>query len=100
MKHVIIQVLPSLQQGGVERGAIEIAEALTKAGIENYVISEGGKMAAELEKLGVAHITLPVKTKNPFKMSVSPLSQATSMACLIALSTLDGVVLNFLATVG
>lgn len=68
MKHVIIQVLPSLQQGGVERGAIEIAEALTKAGIENYVISEGGKMAAELEKLGVAHITLPVKTKNPFKM--------------------------------
>lgn len=68
MKKVIIQVLPSLQQGGVERGTIEIAEALTKVGIENYVISEGGKMVAELEKLGVAHITLPVKTKNPFKM--------------------------------
>lgn len=68
MKHVIIQVLPSLQQGGVERGTIEIAEALTKVGIENYVISEGGKMVAELEKLGVAHITLPVKTKNPLKM--------------------------------
>lgn len=68
MKHVIIQVLPSLQQGGVERGTIEIAEALKKAGIENYVISEGGKMVAELEKLGVEHITLPVKTKNPFKM--------------------------------
>ena len=68
MKHVIIQVLPSLQQGGVERGTIEIAEALKKAGIENYVISEGGKMVAELEKLGVAHITLPVKTKNPLKM--------------------------------
>lgn len=68
MKHVIIQVLPSLQQGGVERGTLEIAEALKKAGIENYVISEGGKMVAELEKLGVAHITLPVKTKNPFKM--------------------------------
>lgn len=68
MKHVIIQVLPSLQQGGVERGTIEIAEALKKAGIENYVISEGGKMVAELEKLGVEHITLPVKTKNPLKM--------------------------------
>ena len=68
MKHVIIQVLPSLQQGGVERGTIEIAEALKKAGIENYVISEGGKLVAELEKLGVAHITLPVKTKNPLKM--------------------------------
>lgn len=68
MKHIIIQVLPSLQQGGVERGTIEIAEALKKEGIENYVISEGGKMVAELEKLGVAHITLPVKTKNPLKM--------------------------------
>lgn len=68
MKHIIIQVLPSLQQGGVERGTIEIAEALTKVSIENYVISEGGKMVAELEKLGVAHITLPVKTKNPLKM--------------------------------
>ncbi len=68
MKKVIIQVLPSLQQGGVERGTIEIAEALLKEGIENYVISAGGKMVAELEKLGVEHITLPVKTKNPFKM--------------------------------
>ena len=68
MKKVIIQVLPSLQQGGVERGTIEIAEALQKDGIENYVISEGGKMVPELERLGVEHITLPVKTKNPFKM--------------------------------
>lgn len=68
MKKVIIQVLPSLQQGGVERGTIEIAEALQKEGIENYVISAGGKMVEELEKLGVEHITLPVKTKNPFKM--------------------------------
>lgn len=68
MKKVIIQVLPSLQQGGVERGTIEIAEALQKEGIENYVISAGGKMVEELERLGVEHITLPVKTKNPFKM--------------------------------
>ena len=48
MKKVIIQVLPSLQQGGVERGTIEIAEALQKEGIENYVISAGGKMVAEM----------------------------------------------------
>lgn len=64
----IIQVLPALKQGGVERGTIEIAEALQKAGIPNYVISSGGKMVAELEKLGVEHITLPMQTKNPFKM--------------------------------
>lgn len=67
-EQVVIQVLPALQQGGVERGTIEIAEALQKAGIRNYVVSEGGKMVHELTRLGVEHITLPVKTKNPFKM--------------------------------
>ncbi len=65
---VILQVLPSLQQGGVERGTLEIADALQKEGIKNYVVSQGGKMVPELEKLGVEHITLPVKSKNPFTM--------------------------------
>lgn len=67
-EQVVIQVLPALNQGGVERGTIEIAEALQKAGIRNYVVSQGGKMIPELTRLGVEHITLPVKTKNPIKM--------------------------------
>ena len=64
----IIQVLPALNQGGVERGTIEIATALQQAGIPNYVISAGGKMVPELTKIGVEHITLPVSTKNPIKI--------------------------------
>lgn len=64
----IIQVLPALNQGGVERGTIEIATALQRAGIPNYVISSGGKMVPELTKIGVEHITLPVATKNPMKL--------------------------------
>ena len=64
----IIQVLPALNQGGVERGTIEVAAALKTAGVPNCVISAGGKMVSELEKLGVEHITLPVQTKNPFKI--------------------------------
>lgn len=68
MKKSVIQVLPALNQGGVERGTIEIAEACQKAGIRNYVISSGGKMVSELKKLGVEHITLPVQTKNPIRM--------------------------------
>lgn len=67
-KRSIVQVLPALNQGGVERGTIEIAEALQKVGIRNYVVSSGGKMVEELKRIGVEHITLPVKTKNPFKM--------------------------------
>ncbi len=68
---VIIQVLPALNQGGVERGTIEIAEALQKEGIKNYVISSGGKMVSELLRLGVTHITLPVNTKNPITMLIN-----------------------------
>lgn len=65
---VVVQVLPALNQGGVERGTIEIAEALQKEGIKNYVVSAGGKMVSELTRLGVSHITLPVNTKNPILM--------------------------------
>lgn len=67
-KMVIAQVLPALRQGGVERGTIEIAAALQKEGIENYVISSGGVMVEELTQLGVEHIQLPIQTKNPFKI--------------------------------
>ena len=62
----ILQILPALEQGGVERGTVEIAAALAKAGIENAVVSSGGPMVAQLEKIGVKHYTLPVQSKNPF----------------------------------
>ncbi len=62
---VILQVLPTLEMGGVERGTLEIAAALQQAGIQNYVVSAGGPLVRELEKMGVEHITLPVQSKNP-----------------------------------
>ena len=62
----ILQILPALEQGGVERGTIEIASALAKAGIENAVVSSGGPMVAQLDKIGVKHYTIPVQSKNPF----------------------------------
>lgn len=64
----VLQVLPELGQGGVELGTVQIAEALTAAGIENYVASAGGRMEYQLERLGVKHFKLPLKTKNPIKM--------------------------------
>lgn len=62
----ILQILPSLQMGGVERGTIEVAQALKAAGIPNAVASAGGPMVEALEHLGVPHFTLPLKSKNPF----------------------------------
>jgi len=65
---VILQVLPELEMGGVEIGTTEIAEALCARGIKNFVASKGGRLVHELDKLGVKHFTLDLKTKNPFKI--------------------------------
>lgn len=64
----IMQILPSLKQGGVEVGTIEIATALQQAKIPNIVVSSGGPMVEKLKRIGVQHFTLPVQTKNPFKI--------------------------------
>ena len=67
-KPVVLQVLPELNQGGVEIGTIEIASDLTAKGIKNFVASAGGRLEHNLAHLKVPHYTLPLKTKNPFKM--------------------------------
>ena len=68
IQKTIMQILPSLKQGGVEVGTIEIAAALQQAKMPNIVVSSGGPMVDKLRRLGVKHITLPVQTKNPFKI--------------------------------
>lgn len=65
---VVLQVLPELETGGVETGTIEIACELQKRGIKNFVASQGGRMVHELEKAGIPHLTLPLKSKNIFTM--------------------------------
>ena len=64
----ILQVLPALEQGGVERGTLEIARALVAAGIPNAVASAGGRLVESLDELGVEHLTLPLDRKNPFAL--------------------------------
>ena len=61
----------------------------------------GGRIyLGHFEFVGFPFPVLTVYPKNEFKVSMSPLSQAISIACLIARSTRDEVVENFLATVG
>ncbi len=62
---VVMQVLPALVTGGVERGTVDLAVALAEAGWTAIVASEGGPMARELTRAGVEHITLPLASKNP-----------------------------------
>jgi glycosyltransferase involved in cell wall biosynthesis len=64
----VLQVLPRLVTGGVERGTVEVAAALTAAGWKAVVASAGGPMVRELERAGALHVELPVASKNPFVM--------------------------------
>jgi len=64
----VMQVLPALHQGGVERTAVDIAAAIVEAGGRALVVSSGGPMQHELIRAGAEHIKLPVHSKNPLVM--------------------------------
>ncbi|WP_321575853.1 glycosyltransferase family 4 protein [Sneathiella sp. P13V-1] len=64
----IMQILPALEGGGVERGTIEMAAAIKAKGWNAIVVSNGGKMVYELDKIGATHLTLPVHSKKPWVM--------------------------------
>jgi len=62
----ILQVLPALGTGGVERGTLEMTEAITRAGGKAIVASAGGALSAQIRRAGAEMITLPLNRKNPF----------------------------------
>lgn len=61
----VVQVVPRLDGGGVERGAIEVAAALVAAGHEAILISQGGRLVADLERVGARHVHMSVGDKSP-----------------------------------
>lgn len=65
----VLQVLPAMGAGGgVERGTVEIAEAVVQAGGRAIVASAGGPAVHELTRVGAEHVELPVDSKNPVVM--------------------------------
>lgn len=64
---VIVQIVPQMNRGGVERGTVEIAEAISARGWKVVVICNGGRMENQLRRAGAEVYTLPVDTKNPLK---------------------------------
>ena len=49
--------------GGVERGTIETAQAISDVGWNPIVISSGGMLESQLKRAGAKHFTLPVNKK-------------------------------------
>jgi len=60
----VIQILPELNAGGVERGTLELSAFLVAGGHEVLVISNGGRLVADLERCGARHVALPVHRKS------------------------------------
>ena len=61
----VVQLLPALDAGGVERSTLEIAEALVDAGHRAIVVSAGGRLLPRLDAVGGEHITLDIGRKSP-----------------------------------
>lgn len=61
----VIQLLPALASGGVERATLEIAEALVAAGHRSIVVSAGGRLVDALVRGGSTHIALDIGRKSP-----------------------------------
>ena len=61
----IVQMLPDLNSGGVEKGTLEIAKAIIEAGHQSFVISSGGRLVKELEQDGSTHVTWNLGKKSP-----------------------------------
>jgi glycosyltransferase involved in cell wall biosynthesis len=61
---VVVQLLPALESGGVERSTLEIADALVRAGHRSIVVSAGGRLVAPLVAAGSEHVELPVGRKS------------------------------------
>ena len=64
----VLQILPALRVGGVETGTVDFARYLVEHGHEAIVVSCGGDLVADLERLGGKHYKLNVKEKNIFTM--------------------------------
>jgi lipopolysaccharide heptosyltransferase II len=67
----ILQILPELRSGGVERGTVDLAKYLLKHGHQAVVVSAGGPLVGELTAAGVTHYTLPVQRKSPLSVIYS-----------------------------
>jgi glycosyltransferase involved in cell wall biosynthesis len=60
----VVQLLPALQSGGVERSTIEICQALARAGHRAIVVSAGGRLLPALAATQAEHITLDIGRKS------------------------------------
>ena len=63
----LLQIVPSLISGGVERGTIDLSNYLSEKNIKNYIASSGGILLNQLNNKNSYHIKLSLDSKNFLK---------------------------------
>ena len=65
MKRItVVQCLPALHSGGVERGTLETARALVQRGHRSIIVSAGGRLQAQCEAEGSEHFKCDIGEKS------------------------------------
>ena len=60
----VLQLLPALNHGGVERGTLDLSNYLTSIGYKSIVVSSGGHFEPQIKQSGGLHFSLPIGAKN------------------------------------
>ncbi|MCP4652680.1 MAG: glycosyltransferase [Candidatus Omnitrophica bacterium] len=68
----VIQALPRMNVGGVERGVVDLAKYLKNKDTQNIVISGGGRLVGELRNEKTIHHTMPIYSKSPLSLLLIP----------------------------
>lgn len=68
----VVQVLPALESGGVERGTLEVGKYLMQHGCRSIVISAGGRMVEQLESEGSEHVAWDIGRKSFWTLRLVP----------------------------
>ncbi len=64
----VLQVVPALDAGGVERTTVDVARAVVEAGGRSLVASRGGRLEIESGEAGVRLVRLPLDRKDPLAL--------------------------------
>ena len=79
----LVQIVPTLDSGGVERGTVDVANFLAEKKIKNFIITSGGKMI-KASKMGIVFHTSYTGTsfenmKASFNINLSSLKSVPSV---------------------
>ena len=86
----IVQLVPAMDQGGVERGIVEMNRVLVAAGHDNLVVSAGGRLEEQVLAAGGRTARVDIKSKNP----LTAFSRARTLRALLEREKPDVVVVH------